>query len=345
MTDGVAVDDSLLGWVREDFGVTLESVRPVGYGADETAELWRAVDADGRVLAVKLSGRTPAGLVLSAYLAERGVPGIAAPLRTRDGDVCAVRDGRRLSVVPWVSDERALGGGMEVAHWRAYGRVLAAVHATEVTEELTRLLPAEDHTHRQVAARVRATDRAVAAVDDATADPFTREAAGRWRPVAGLLAGLLDRADALGAELRGRPVAQVVCHGDPHLGNVLLDVDGGVWLIDWDDAVLAPRERDLMFVRGGVLAFAAITPRQQAAFFEGYGPVEPDPVRLAYHLTVRALDDIADWTRQAMDTGHDDADRVRALDIVRGLVTPVGLVSLARDALVGIGHPPAAAAG
>lgn len=333
-----AVHDRLSDWVREDFGLALVSARPVGYGADETAELWRATTADGRAFAVKLSGGSPAGLVVSAHLADRGVPGIAAPVRTRDGDVCAVRDGRRLSVVPWVSDERALDGGMEVANWRAFGRVLSAVHASEVTEDLTRLLPAEDHTHRRVAGLVRATERAVVGVDDATADPFTREAAGRWRAVAGLLTGLLRRADELGAGLRGRPVAHVVCHGDPHLGNLMLDVDGGVWLIDWDDAVLAPRERDLMFVRGGVLAFAPVTAREQAAFFEGYGPVDPDPVRLAYHLTVRALDDIADWTRQAMDVGHDDADRVRALDIARGLVSPVGLVSLARDALVDLGQ-------
>ncbi|MGC5022581.1 phosphotransferase [Micromonospora sp. DT47] len=331
--------------VGEDFGIDLVSVEPVDLGADEAAELWCGGTADGARWAVKLSGGgTPAGLVASAWLAGRGVPGIAAPMTTRDGALWAGRDGRRLSVVPWVSDRRALDGGMAAAHWRAYGEVLAAVHATPVSDDVTRLLPADDHAHRPVAAAVQETGRRVAGPDGA-ADDVARDAAQAWRGAADLAAALLAEADALGAELRDRPVVPVVCHGDPHLGNLLLGAGAEVWLIDWDDAVLAPRERDLMFVTAGVLAFAPVTPLEQAAFFAGYGPVDPDPVRLAYHLTVRALDDISSWTAQALDPGYADAERVFALRIVRGLLSPVGLVTLAASALRDLGRLDASAAG
>jgi len=45
------------------------------------------------------------------------------------------------------------------------------------------------------------------------------------------------------------------CHGDPHLGNLLIGADHDVWLIDWDDAFTAPRERPDVR-RRRVLAFA-----------------------------------------------------------------------------------------
>ena len=130
----------------------------------------------------------------------------------------------------------------------------------------------------------------------------------------------------------------MVCHGDPHLGNLLLEPDGRVWLIDWDDAVLAPRERDLMFVVGGVLAFAPVSPAERAAFFAGYGPVNPDPVRLAYHLGVRALDDIWSWARDVADPDRPEAERVRALADRGRAAVSVGLVSLAREALRDLGR-------
>lgn len=332
------VDQRLAGWVADDFGLTVVSAVPVGFGADASAELWRATTADGGEYAVKLSGGgTPAGLVVTAQLARQGVPGIVAPRASREGEVCTVREGRRLSVVPWASDERALAGGMRPAHWRAYGQVLAATHAVTVTDELAGL-PREDHTHALIGAATREMDHRLRAVDDRTADRWTRAVAGCWREAADDLATLLDRVDRLGAELRARQADLVVCHGDPHLGNLLLGPDGQVWLIDWDDAVLAPRERDLMFVLGGVLAFAPVTPAEQAAFFEGYGPVRPDPVRLAYHLGVRALDDISSWAGDVADAERPEADRVRALRIVEGLLSPVGLVSLARQALRDLGR-------
>ncbi|RZU75085.1 spectinomycin phosphotransferase [Micromonospora kangleipakensis] len=332
------VDDRLAGWLRADFGLVLVAAEPVPYGADDAARLWRATTADGAQWAVKLSGGgTPAGLLVTAHLAGQGVPGIAAPLTTGDGRLCGVHEGRRLSVVPWLSADRALAGGMSAAHWRAYGEVLAATHGVATTDELTALLSREDHTHAAIGAATRETDRRLRAVDG-SADRWTREVAARWRAAAADVSTLLDRVDRLGAELRDRPADLVVCHGDPHLGNLLLDPDGRVWLIDWDDAVLAPRERDLMFVLGGVLAFAPVTPAQQAAFFAGYGPVDPDPVRLAYHLGVRALDDICSWARDVADADRPEAERVRALEIVDGLLSPVGLVSLARDALRDLGR-------
>lgn len=105
-------------WVREDFGIDLTSIHGVGHGTDEAAQLWRAVAADGIPYAIKLSGGgTPAGMVVSAHLLAHGVPGVAGPVPTRRGRLWSERDGRRLSVVPWVSDDRALGGGMSARHW------------------------------------------------------------------------------------------------------------------------------------------------------------------------------------------------------------------------------------
>ncbi|MGC4747500.1 phosphotransferase enzyme family protein [Micromonospora sp. DT201] len=321
--------------VRVEFGLDLSAMDRVNHGADEHARLWLAQDADGARYAVKLSGGgTAAGLVVTAYLAGQGVPGIAAPLRTHDGRLCVDHDGHRLSVVPWVSDQRALDGPMTEAHWRAYGEVLAAVHAVPVAEELRRLLPAGGAAYASIVAATRAMAERLR--DPALVDPtgpLVTELAAVWSAAADQVRTLIGGVERLAVDLRDQSGPVVVCHGDPHLGNLLLGAGGQVWLIDWDDAVLAPRECDLMFVVGGVLAFAPITAGQQRAVLAGYGPADLDPARLAWFLAVRALDDLSDWTRQALDPDAEAADRGRAVRIVRGLVSPVGLVTLADAAL------------
>ena len=134
--------DLVRGWVHEDFTLDLVSLDAVEHGADHTAHLWRGSAADGSRFAVKLSGGgNAAGLVLTAHLAGNGVRGIAAPISTRQRQLWSDRDGRRLSVVPWVSDNRALGGPMGAAHWRAYGALLAQVHATASLTSGIRIRP------------------------------------------------------------------------------------------------------------------------------------------------------------------------------------------------------------
>lgn len=336
--------EHLRTWVQEDFSIDLVLMEAVEHGADEEAELWRGRAVDGAPYAVKLGGGgTPAGLIVSARLVEQGVPGVVGSVPTRHGRLWSDREGRRLSVVPWVSDERALSGGMSAQHWVSYGALMAKVHATAVTDALAQFLPREDHTHERVASTIRALDsrlRRLAVEPVGEADHLARVLAEEWAAAAGLVSNLLEQADGLGRELRTRQAPGVICHGDPHLGNVLIAGDEQVWLIDWDDAVLAPRERDLMFVIGGVLAFAPVTTREQSWFFDGYGAADLDPTRLAYYRCTRALEDLTPAAHVIDVHRRTEPERADALSIVRGVLSPTGLVSLALTSVRELGRIP-----
>ena len=305
---------------------------PVGHGADTAAELWRAVAPDGAAYAVKLSGGgTPAGDVVTSHLAAKGIDGVLAPLRTRAGRLAADHLGRRLSVTPWATAERALDVELTPGHWRAFGKLLRATHRTDVTGDLAAALPWDDLTHHAIAEQVRATiTRLAVPPADETADAVRHA----WWEATDRIAALTHHASLLSGALRPIIHEHVVCHGDPHVGNVLVGGDENVWLVDWDDAVLAPRERDLMFVLGGVLAFAPVGDDDRTAFFAGYGDATTDPRLVAYYLCTRALDDLSGWAAQAADP--QDADRGRALDIVRGILSPTGLVDVALSAVAGL---------
>jgi Ser/Thr protein kinase RdoA (MazF antagonist) len=86
-----------------------------------------------------------------------------------------------------------------------------------------------------------------------------------------IIAALVDRADRMGRELAAEPFPRVLCHTDLHTWNVLVDAGRRPWIVDWDEAVLAPPERDLMFVVGGGIGHGLVGPGDTDAFFQGYG--------------------------------------------------------------------------
>jgi len=63
---------------------------------------------------------------------------------------------------------------------------------------------------------------------------------------------LVDRAEQLGKQIQDHTQKFVLCHSDIHGGNVLMDGNDIIYIVDWDDPIMAPKERDLMFIGGGI---------------------------------------------------------------------------------------------
>ena len=60
----------------------------------------------------------------------------------------------------------------------------------------------------------------------------------------------LDRYDSLGRSARALQTPFVVTHGDPTPGNLILDAENRLHLIDWDGVCLGPPEKDLVSFTG-----------------------------------------------------------------------------------------------
>jgi spectinomycin phosphotransferase len=93
----------------------------------------------------------------------------------------------------------------------------------------------------------------------------------------------------------------VSAHADLHAANLLRDPRGHVFVLDWDEVMLAPKERDFIFIREP----------QAHAFWEGYGLRaidEIDWIALTYFRWERVIQDLIEEAQQALfrdDVGED----------------------------------------
>jgi spectinomycin phosphotransferase len=124
-------------------------------------------------------------------------------------------------------------------------------------------------------------------------EPAAHRIAAFWRGRRDEIRLLVHRAEELGQQLARRSPALVLCHADIHTANVLVGSDGQLWIVDWDETVLAPKERDLMFVVGGGINDQMVGPRDEELFFEGYGMTALDALGLAYYRYAWAVSDVS----------------------------------------------------
>ena len=82
--------------------------------------------------------------------------------------------------------------------------------------------------------------------------PIGASFAAFWLTKRDEIQGMVEHAEQLAQTLQKRAVEPVVCHSDLHGRNVLVGTDNEVAIVDWDEPIPAPKERDLMFIGGGI---------------------------------------------------------------------------------------------
>jgi len=175
---------------------------------------------------------------------------------------------------PWIPGREATGAADRAALARPLGRALRALHDAHVDG-------LEFDVQRRADMELRV--------------PRAREelAAVGYVP---------SGAEDLFAEAVALPPAapDVVCHGDLHFRNVLVDGDVVTGIVDWVDVCRSDPGIDLM------LAYAFLAPPERAVFFDEYGPVTR-----ASELRARvlALFLSAVLVRYARANGHDAVER------------------------------------
>jgi spectinomycin phosphotransferase len=323
--------DAVVRALEAGFGIGVAGLAFLTVGNDADSWSYRVEEAGGpsRFLKVRADAGAMPGAAVPAHLRRAGVPRVLAPLPTSTGAPYLVVDRFALALYRLLDARPGAEVGLSPDQWRRLGATLARVHALAPTPELSRLVGREAFrpSRRELLPRL-----AAAVADPDRDDPAAGELAAFWQARRHLIDALVDRADRLGRRAAAVPSRPVLCHADLHTWNVLVDTDQQLWIVDWDEAVLAPRERDLMFVVGGI-GHGLVGPADTERFLQGYGSTSVDPDLLAYYRAAWAVQDVAAYGEQALlAPGAGEATRRAAVAGFKDLFAPGNIVDLALGA-------------
>ena len=311
-------DEAIAQRVRDEYGLDVRAVEFLALGADAGAAAFRIECAD-RVVFAKLrrgigNGTDPGAaaeslVALPAFLAESAGPTrVLGPLRTGDGRLATSVVEFGLVLYPFIDGTDGFNTALTTEQWTCLGQALAAVHSVTLPPLLAKGIRVEDYSPKwrhQLGAYLDKPDH------EWPADDVAQELLATLHARRADLTRILVRAEELAVLMEAAEPVHVLCHGDIHAGNVMLAEDGSLFVVDWDNPVLAPRERDLMYIGAGIAVWSDA--EDFTAFHGGYGPYEPDLAAIAYYRCDRIVEDSALFCADILASDQGGEDRAQNL--------------------------------
>jgi spectinomycin phosphotransferase len=320
-------NETIAACVRDAWDVNVTSVAFLPIGADVNAAVYclGAADGDACFLKLKRAGFDEVAVAVPAFLHAHETLAVMAPIATTGGALWMHGYGYAWILYPFFAGPNGFQRPLSDAQWGTLGKSLRAVHVAVLPPALAARVPRESYSSqwRDV---VTAFSEQVERSD--FADPVAEQLAAFWRTKSQEVHMMVERATELARTLQERALPFVLCHTDLHAGNVLLGADDELTIVDWDEPLFAPKERDLMFIGGGVGGIWETT-REETLFYQGYGPTEIDLTALAYYRCERIVADLAAYGDEIFNARGSVEDRENGARKVIGGFAPGQVVEIA----------------
>ena len=283
-------DEKIIVALTENYSIEVSKIEFLPIGNDASAFAYRVDAKNEHVYFLKLKRNLSnvAGLFVPRFLKDTGIAQVLTPLITRTGELWANVDDFALILYPFLTGNEAMSVGMTDAQWAEFGSVLKRIHLTELPSGFAQyvhgeiFVPKWSNVVRELSEQVNTRNYD---------DPYQKELARFWNEKYELIQTIIERTETMGKQLQQMDLGFVLCHADIHTANILMTPEQNMFIVDWDDALLAPKERDLMFILVG----DTIQTKEEQLFFDGYGQVNINKLALAYYRYEWCVQEIGDF--------------------------------------------------
>ena len=264
-------------------------------------------------------------VVIVELLHDAGIQQIIPPIKTLLGQSTQRIEDFTLIVYPFVKGQDGFNCNLTDNQWFKLGEALRQVHEIDVPSSIQNQLRREVYSPKWREA-VRSLYGHIEA--QPIGDEITLKLLKFMKENMPAIRRLVDRAEQLGQRLQGQSTKFVLCHSDIHGGNVLINGNDTIYIVDWDEPIMAPKERDLMFIGGGV-ANVWNKLHEEKSFYRGYGKTEINSTILAYYRHERIVEDIAIYGHGLLLTMAGGEDRPEMYKQFIDMFHPHGVVDIA----------------
>ncbi|HHW4735452.1 TPA: aminoglycoside O-phosphotransferase APH(9)-Ia [Legionella pneumophila] len=319
-------DQQLIALLKVYYGIDIHTVQLIVGGADMNAFGYKA-DSESNSYFVKLKygHHDEINLSIIRLLHDSGIKEIIFPIYTRDAKLFQQIDHFKIIVYPFIDAPNGFTQNLTEKQWQQLGKVLRQIHETSVPTAIQQGLRKETYSPKW-REMVRSFYNKIG-FDDSD-DQITADFKSFFNQKIDSIHRLVDSSEELSKKIQLNLDKYVLCHSDVHAGNVLVVNEESIYIIDWDEPMLAPKERDLMFIGGGI-GNVWNKPHEIDYFYEGYGKTNVDKIILSYYRHERIVEDIAVYGQDLLSRDQNNESRLESFKHFKSMFDPNDVVEIA----------------
>ncbi|HEL8421839.1 TPA: aminoglycoside O-phosphotransferase APH(9)-Ia [Legionella pneumophila] len=319
-------DQHLIALLKVYYGIDIHTVQLIVGGADMNAFGYKA-DSESNSYFVKLKygHHDEINLSIIRLLHDSGIKEIIFPIYTRDAKLFQQIDHFKIIVYPFIDAPNGFTQNLTEKQWQQLGKVLRQIHETSVPTAIQQGLRKETYSPKW-REMVRSFYNKIG-FDDSD-DQITADFKSFFNQKIDSIHRLVDSSEELSKKIQLNLDKYVLCHSDVHAGNVLVVNEESIYIIDWDEPMLAPKERDLMFIGGGI-GNVWNKPHEIDYFYEGYGKTNVDKIILSYYRHERIVEDIAVYGQDLLSRDQNNESRLESFKHFKSMFDPNDVVEIA----------------
>jgi len=326
LTKPAVPDKLIVSRLQDEYNLRVSTLTFLPLGADMGTAVYRVVGNDGTFYFLKLrKGFDEISVSVPLFLKSQGSKEIIAPFETKSNQGWADFGAYKMILYPFIEGKDGFDMELSDHHKRTLGAALRAIHSVQFPPELKNQIPQETYSTKY-REQVKEFQRQVE--KNTFSDLNAAKLADFIKSKRDEIDRLIQRTEELTIKLQSQSHELVLCHTDIHGGNVLITDDGRFYIVDWDAPLVAPKERDLMFIGGGIDDIWK-TKKDEMIFYEGYGETDIDFTVMAYYRFERVIEDLAAYAEQLLSTDEGGADRPEAYERFTGNFEPGQTIEIA----------------
>lgn len=281
-------DDKIQTYLNRFWGIRSQHLEFLPIGNDSSAWIYRVkTDIKHYFLKIRKGIPHPALVQVPHYLQSKGIRNVVAPIPTQGGDLYTPVDDYALIVYDWIHGSSAWELTLSDEQWHTWGAIMRQIHDTAIGDTLSAIAPREtfickwNKMFNQVneVVRTQAFDGAI-----------QRQTADYWLDQQDTIDKCYLRVQEIGRQLQQQSHQVVLCHADIHKANIMIDEQEHIHIVDWDEVIIAPKERDLMFfVEDGHQS------HKIEAFLQGYGETNVSQLAITYYRYEWVVQEFGDY--------------------------------------------------
>jgi len=321
-------EEQIINCLKKDFSLENASVQFLPLGADLNTAVYRVDVPTGQQFFLKLRSGSIVenSVIIPRQLHEQGIRQIISPIAANNDNLWGRLNKYLVILYPFVEGKDGYEIDLTDGQLIDFGIAVRRIHNAKIPQQILKNVPTESFSTKYCEQLLGILQRIP---NEKAAEAISADMAVYLLTKEEVIHDLITRTERLSCILVNRSLPLVVCHSDLHAGNLLIDTQGNLYIVDWDTLLRAPKERDLMYIGGGQGFRGHDLQEEVNLFYQGYGETTIDQEALSYYRCVRIVEDLAVECDIILSADQNWEDRERELRFLKSNFKTNGVIEIA----------------